>query len=51
MGRAILERPQPLRKTPETEFVAEGREAINIRIRDFNHFHFDCRPEPPENLC
>jgi hypothetical protein len=24
MGRAVLERPQPLKKTPETELVADG---------------------------
>jgi hypothetical protein len=51
MGRAGLERPQPLQKTPETKFVADGREAVNVCIGDFNHFPFDCRPEQPENLC
>jgi hypothetical protein len=51
MGRAVPERPQPLRKTPETELIADGREVVNVRIRDFNHFPFDCRPEQTENVC
>jgi hypothetical protein len=33
MDRAVLERPQPLRKTLETEFVADGREIVNVRLR------------------
>jgi hypothetical protein len=50
MDRAIVQHQQPLRKTPETEFVAGGRKALNVRIRDFNHLPFDCRLEQPENL-
>jgi hypothetical protein len=31
-GRAVFERPQPLQKTPETEFVTDGQEVLNVRI-------------------
>jgi hypothetical protein len=50
-GLAVLEPSQPPRKILETEFVADGREAVNVCIRDFNYFPFNCRPEQPENLC
>jgi hypothetical protein len=51
MDRAIPEHQQLLREIPETRFVTDGREVLNVRIRDFNHLPFDCRPEQPENLC
>jgi hypothetical protein len=51
MGLRVFERVQALRKTPETELVAEGRQAIDVCLRDFNCLPFDRGQERPENVC